>query len=376
VTPPPVPDKIRSNILNFMVDVHRYEAGLSRDVVDLLTELGQDLIKDLMGAGLDTPNTTWQRSRIQALLKEAKAKIDDAYGLISTTHSDEMKGLIQISGKGLTTAINEALGADVFIAPKWTREQLNAIASDTLINGAPSAEWWSRQADDVTQAFADAMRQGMLRGETVTQMRDRIMGQNIPGVNAVGKVDLRKVPMVDRGPIWKARRNAEALVRTSAITVNNAAHEAAYAANADIMAGVDWCSTLDTRTCVECGALDGRSWATDEAHPSPSLHWNCRCTLLPRTKSWEQLARESHGNSTLAKELDKMPVGNRASMGGPVSGNLNYEEWLGSQSQKRQVDILGPGKYDLWKSGKIGFSDMISQNGNALTLAELKARHG
>lgn len=99
---------------------------------------------------------------------------------------------------------------------------------------------------------------------------------------------------------------------------------------------------------------------------------NCRCSLLPLTKSFEQLARESHGNSRIAKVLDDIPEANRASMGGPVSGKLTYKDWFSRLSESRQREILGPGRFDLYKKGLIGYSDMIGQNGNELTLAELR----
>lgn len=368
-----VPAKIRSNLLDQQVQLHRYEAGLRKDIVDMLQELGQDLIKDLLGAGLDTPRTDWQRSRLQALLSEVKDKIDEAYGTISTTHADELQGVVQISADGAVSAVNSALGADLMIAPKLSSSFLKKLVDGTLIEGAPSADWWSRQADDLMQGFTDAVRQGMLRGESIMQIRDRIMGQDIPGVGAVGKVDLRKVPMQGRGPIWAARRNAEALVRTSVITAANAGHEEAYAANADILESLSWCATLDPRTCPSCGALDGVSWKMGEAHPSPSLHWGCRCILIPETKSWETLAREAHGNSRIAKVLDQMPKGTRASMGGQLDAGLTYEDWLKSLPDSRQKEILGEAKWKLFQAGKIGLTDMVDQSYNTLTLRELEA---
>lgn len=102
---------------------------------------------------------------------------------------------------------------------------------------------------------------------------------------------------------------------------------------------------------------------------------NCRCSILSVTKSWETLAKEAHGNSRLAKELDKMPPGNRASMGGPVSGNLRYEDWFNGQSEARQLEILGPGRLSLYKKGGLSFTDMIGQNGNPLTLKQLRKRY-
>ena len=103
---------------------------------------------------------------------------------------------------------------------------------------------------------------------------------------------------------------------------------------------------------------------------------NCRCSILSVTKSWEALAKEAHGNSRLAKELDKMTPGNRASMGGPVSGNLRYEDWFNGQSEARQLEILGPGRMALYKKGGLSFTDMIGQNGNPLTLKQLEAMVG
>ena len=200
------------------------------------------------------------------------------------------------------------------------------------------------------------------------------MGQGIPGVGTAGKTDLRTVQPALRAPFYTARRNAEALVRTSVITTANQAHMAAFEANADLMAGVEWCATLDNRTCLACGALDGRTWGWAEGNPVPSLHWGCRCCILPVTKTWEQLAREAHGNSTLARELDKIPQGQRASLGGPVSGKVRYEDWFDSQSPQRQLEILGPGKLKLYQNGSLGFTDMVDQRNNPLSLKQLAQR--
>jgi len=378
-----IPDRIRSRTIRQTVGLTRYEAGLQSEILAMINELGGDLTRALLGAGLDTPRTDWQRARLQAMLKEAKATIDGAFLDIGDYHAEQMSGLVQVSGNGITTAMNEAIGAKLMIPPKWTREQLRAIASDVLIEGAPSSEWWERQASGMMDDFADAMRKGMMRGETITQLRDRVMGQNLPGVNGVGKVDLRTVPMEDRAVIRTARRNAEALVRTSVISTANTAHLEAYRANADIMAGIEWFSTLDGRTTIKCINLDGKRWDLDGnpighgfAFPGATAHWGCRSTQAGVTKTWEQLAREAGGNSTIAKELDKIPTGDRASMGGPVSGNLRYEDWFAEQPEKFQRETLGRGKYELWSKGKLGFSDMVDQRGNPLTLKELEAAFG
>ena len=373
---PNIPDKILSGIIDHTVDLHRYDAGLQKVIRAMLDQLARDLAAQLTSAGLDAPRTDWQRARLTALLNDANETIGEAYGNIASLASEEIRGMIQVTGDVVTTAINDSLGSKLMIPVKWTPELLEKLADGTLIHGAPSADWWARQAQDLEDAFADQMRLGMLRGETVAQIRDRILGQPIPGVGAVGKVDLRKVEPALRPPIWTARRNAEALVRTSVISAANAAHMASYEANSDIVEGVTWCSGLDNRTCATCGSLDGQSWGLNEPHPVPSLHWNCRCSILPKIMGWEELFKKFGGDTSIGRELDQIAPGDRASMGGPVSGKWKYEDWLGKQSQERQMAILGKGKYELFQKGKIGFTDLIDQSGNPLTLKQLQAIYG
>jgi SPP1 gp7 family putative phage head morphogenesis protein len=379
-----IPNRIHSASINQMVDVTRFEAGLRADIRRMLDKLGQGLVSDLLGAGLDTPRTAWQQARLRSLAAQAQARITETYGLIDATMADQMQGLIQVGSNGIVSAINGAIGAKLLVPIQWTPEMLAKLAGSTLIEGAPSAEWWSRQADGLGQAFTDEMRQGLLRGETITQLRDRIMGQNIPGVDAAGNVDLRTVAKADRGMIWTARRNAGSLVRTSVISTANDAHMAAFQANSDIVKGVQWMSTLDNRTTPQCRALDGKMWdlrgdpieGNVLPYPGATAHWGCRSTQIAVTKSWEELARAAGGDTRLARELDKIPGVDRASMGGPVSGDSSYETWFSNQSTKRQVNILGPGKHELWKKGQLGFTDMVDQSGNPLSLDELRRNLG
>lgn len=121
--------------------------------------------------------------------------------------------------------------------------------------------------------------------------------------------------------------------------------------------------------CPRCGAQDGTSWPLGEPHITPPLHWGCRCVCVPVTKSWEELATK---NKALARKLDQMEPGLRASMGGPVSGDTTWESWLKGQKPDVQEDILGPARLKLWKAGKLNLSDLVDQRGNALALDQIK----
>lgn len=359
-----IPDRIEREMLAHGVDLLRYDASIRRKIRAMLDTLGRDLVQDLFNSGIDTPRFAWQKSRLRALLAAAQKRVDETYGQIGDFADSEMRGLVRVTGDAVVTVVNEAIGAKLLQPVEWTGDQLAAIASDTWIHGAPSAEWWSRQASATQQALGDTLRQGMLRGETLDQLRDRILP----------KTDLRMVPPGARGPIWQARRNADALIRSSVVTMANAAHLAAYEANADVLGGFTWSAALDPRTCPSCGALDGRSWAFGESHPMPALHWGCRCALLPKTKSWEELARAAGGDTRLARVMDEIDPGERASLDGPVRGDLTYEGWLKEQNETRQREILGAKRFDLYQRGQISFSDLVDQSGNPLTLEQLRRR--
>lgn len=352
-----IPGRIHAQMIRQSLEEARYEAGLRARVLDLLRELERDLVAELADAGLDTPRSDWQRARLANMLKATERRIAQVYGDVDALTMDELRQFVEVTGDRTIAGLNKALGVDLFQEVQWTTEQVQAIADDTLIFGARSGEWWARQSVDVQQAFGDQMRMGLLRGESVGQLIQRVRG-------------------VD-GFMNISRSNAEKLVRSSAISVANEAHLAAFEANSDIMAGIEWLATLDMRTCPRCAALDRLRWTLDHepighdrAFPGPVLHWNDRCTQLPVTKTWEELATK---NKALARKLDQAwTEGERASMGGPVPGNVTYETWFKGLSAADQQDILGPGRYDLWKAGKVDLKGLSDQRGNELTLDQLR----
>lgn len=77
-------------------------------------------------------------------------------------------------------------------------------------------------------------------------------------------------------------------------------------------------------------------------------------------------------NKKLLRKLDELPEATRASMGGPVSGVLKYDEWLRLQPVDVQKDILGPSKWKLWNDNKLSMSDLLDQSGRPLSLDKLK----
>jgi hypothetical protein len=64
-------------------------------------------------------------------------------------------------------------------------------------------------------------------------------------------------------------------------------------------------------------------------------------------------------------------------MDGAVPKGMTYDAWLKQQSPETQIEVLGVGKHDLWKDGKItSVKQLIAQKGNELTLQELRDKYG
>ncbi|MDO9677070.1 hypothetical protein Q7547_10765, partial [Glaesserella parasuis] len=103
----------------------------------------------------------------------------------------------------------------------------------------------------------------------------------------------------------------------------------------------------------------------DVPYQRPPLHPRCRSILQLVTKSWKELGIDG---------VDEMPSSTRASQDGPVSEQINYENWLKSKSPEQQDQVLGKGKADLWRRGVITFADMLNQSGRPLTLKQLSVK--
>ena len=168
------------------------------------------------------------------------------------------------------------------------------------------------------------------------------------------------------GAFGGIRRNVRSTVRTAATHVSTHAREATYAANEDIIKGVQMVATLDSATTEICMNEDGKVYPPDSG-PRPPFHWQCRTTTIPVLKSWEELGLKDPG---------KLPKGTRASMNGQVPARQTYGKWLRKQKASVQDDILGKTKGALYRKHKLPVSAFVDDRRRVLNLAELRKAEG
>lgn len=351
------------------VELLKQEDAIQGNAVGYLKDLKADIERSIRtNAPTEVSRVPYQKARLKSLLGEVDDLIAANLRKVRTKVIRDLQQVADEEAQKLVADMRMVLGVE-FSVPTITAEQIMKLADDTLIEGAPSAEWWSRQIPKLRMRFADQMRAGIARGETTDQLVNRIRGLKArgPQPGIAGLMDM-------------AERDLYALVRTSVQSVANAAHLEVMDKNDDVVKGIMWVSTLDSRTTPICQALDGKTWDNERKpighkfpFPGPIAHWGCRSTQTPLLKSWEELAREAGGDTTLAAKLDKMPEGNRASLDGAVPQSFKYEDWLKKQPEARQIKILGPRRFELWADGKIkSLTELVSPRGDAIPLRDLK----
>jgi hypothetical protein len=326
-------------ILRTALELQRVSAFEEAEAEAILRELERELRALLNSRTLNAAS----KREIAALIKQAEAAIDARYATVAT--SVDTKGLVMLVSERTVEAL-KIIAPDV---ARVTAQTLASLADDVLIDGAPSSAWWARQSEDTAFKFAAQVRQGVINGETNERIVARIVGRATePGIMDV------------------ARRNARALVHSSVMSAANDARLATFRANARLFKGVRWLSTLDSKSCVVCAALDRQSWDLEGAKlpgttldfEAPPKHWSCRCTLtgIPRSEP-----------------ASGPKIGARASSEGPVAVDTTFDAFLKRQSPAFIERVLGKRRADLYRAGKITLRDLVSGTGRELTLDELRA---
>jgi hypothetical protein len=162
-----------------------------------------------LGVALERlPQGEYNVARIDALLTSINGLIRSAYGEVSTELDNQLRGLATYETSYQTQLFQSVLPEQIaFVAV--TGQQAYATAMSRPFSGRLLKDWMEGLDTDLRVKVRDAVRMGILEGQTTNEIVRKIRGTKALNY-ADGLLDIN-------------RRNAETIVRTAI------AHTAAYA---------------------------------------------------------------------------------------------------------------------------------------------------
>jgi hypothetical protein len=278
--------------------------------IDTLRNAGQTI----------TPGKLARLDRYQALLAQAQVEVEQ-YERWANGQIAENQRVYAEMGRGyFEAAMQAALTNPEGIAVNFNR--LPVGATNAMIgfagNGAPLLDLlikdYPKTAAGLTQALVNGTAQGWNPRKTAREMM-RAMGGNL-----------------DRALV---------IARTEQLRSYRAAAQVGLESNADILDGWVWSSALTANTCPVCWALHG------SIHPVTEVlqdHVCGRCTARPLTKPWKEIGK------VIGVDLSGIEETRTAVITG--------DQALSRRGEDFQRELLGPGRYELWKSG-VKLADMV-----------------
>lgn len=335
---------IRDASIRHAIYLERLKAGTVRKYLALLGLVEADLLAQIMKGDPTTANG-YSAKRLDALLLAIRGIIAAGNQQLRKELAEDLDKLAVYEAIHMRRTVTEAVMIELDVVTA-APAQLHAAVHARPFHGRLLKEWVSDLGVAQFGRVRDAIRIGVVEGETIDQITRRLRG-----TRAMGFKD---------GVLQINRRSAEAMVRTAVNHTVTEARQATFAENADVVKGVQWVSTLDGRTSPMCRARDGQVYPIDKG-PRPPGHPSCRSTIVPVLKSWEELGIN-------AKEMEP---GTRASMDGQVPATETYDSWLRKQPRAFQDEVLGKARAKLFREGGLTLDKFVDDYGKQYSLAEL-----
>jgi SPP1 gp7 family putative phage head morphogenesis protein len=364
------------------IELNRYSNNVARQVIESYNDRVLDAIDELAAA--DGLSAVDQAKKLQEILQELKIELQ-AWGVFSSSLMiDEMQELAVVqarfSEQELSRVVPEGedepvrrvpilagFAAAVVLSDPTARGvvalsdnlqervarrpvgQLAAGGAVRLPNGEVVDKAFRRIATRQAELFGLTVRNGLLSGETVRQISQRLRGRLRKGQR--GSID--RIIQAGGQMTSAANNQMRAIVRTTVTQMAVEVDQFVALANPLITNRYRYTAVLDTRTSARCRSLDGKIYEWGNG-PLPPQHFNCRS----RTRS---IWRGDTGRESDIRE--------------------DYGEWLNKQDQATKLDVLGSGRLKFWDRLVRRFGPdeairkFVARDGTELTLEQLKRRY-
>ena len=257
--------------------------------------------------------------RLRALKTQVAEQLRELAGHAGPQIAFEQRAVIAQSGKYLKELVAAAAGrapaGGAAVLANWNSIPKEALAhlAGALADGSPLADLLAQIAGDGARGFGEALTTGLALG-----------------------LSPRAVAASAQKEFGTPLARTLTIARTETLRTYREATRQELMANQDLVAGWTWHAHLDRHTCAACWAMHGTKHEPDDTLDG---HPNCRCAMVPLTRSWEELGFEG--------VPDTRPV---------IEPGLDLFDQAGEQVQR---EVLGPAAFEQFSSGKLKLVDLL-----------------
>ena len=198
---------------------------------------------------------------------------------------------------------------DAFTVIDLRPQQRDALIG-RLYNGVTLPQRLTPLASAMRAAAKDELAEALINAVPQREMRERLQAR-----------------------LAQARSKGVQVGRTEMLTSYREAQRTTYQQNSvgrgGLVRGWRRFARRDSRTCMACIAQDGKFYELRSKAPT---HVNCRCGFTP----------EVVGGNPL------------------IQGRVTASEWFEQLTPRRQRRILGPGKFQLFETGRLPFDKWVA----------------
>jgi len=356
-----VNDWLMSESLRHQVALAKYSNATVMRIIKILNEADGRMFAELTRRLARMDFATYSAERLESMLSSVRVLNTEAYAAAQMELSQELREFVAYEVDYQRGVLLSVLPVEVSVATV-TAEQAYVAATAKPFQGVLLRQVWPELDASKMRKVRQAIAQGYVENKTTDQII-----RELRGTKAAKYAD---------GIIQTTRRDAEAVVRTALSHMAGVAQDAVAEANNDLIKAVKWSSTLDLRTSEQCRIRDARLYTATTHKPighkipwlaGPGrLHWRCRSAQVIMLKSYKELGIDVPEVVISGKT--------RASLDGQIPAEVSYADWLKKQSKERQGEVLGATRAKLMRDGKLTLDSMYSQNGQYLSLAELREK--
>lgn len=333
------------------VMLERLKAGNVQQLEKFLREAAEAIRVQLAKAEL----TSYSRARLEQQLETTKAELSKIYGEAAKKIDGDLKAYAEYAGEAEVRALEAIIAPNVSLAAP-TAAQIYTAAYARPLGAGKSATmlepFIAKWAENSVERAENVLRLGYFQGKTNQQLTQELVGT--------------KAKRYADGIIGASYRNGEMVVRTAMQHMAATAREEFIRSNDDIVSKVEWVSTLDSRTTLQCQALDGQQFPLDSG-PRPPIHIGCRSTIVPVLANKYLRDTLSQGRTRASKGADG---------GEQVPAGQTYYDWLKGQPAEFQDQALGETRAELFRNGGLTsdrFAELqLGKNFEPLTLDEMR----